>query len=247
MKRTAMVGLLALASWSAQAAEVPGWRIGAAATFGDFEGSAVPEASLPDRFIEDNDVGFKLHGQYQLNDWLGIEAAYHDLGDFEEKHTAQGKMQISVAGFTAQGLLYIPVSDEIQVYAKAGYAYDMDEDLTVNNGSTSSDSENGFVWGGGASIQIAEHVGIRMDYDQFNLDVGEVWSVNLGVEYYFGGSQEEAAEVVTPPPPPPPPEPAAEPPPAEEAPAAEPPAGEVPTTDAPTEEPPAAPEGDTPE
>ncbi|MCK6370457.1 MAG: porin family protein [Gammaproteobacteria bacterium] len=78
MKRTAMVVLLGLMSWSAQAAQdVPGWRVGAAASFSDFEWD-----DDPDGLIKDSTVGVKLHVQYQFNNWLAVEGAYHNTGDF---------------------------------------------------------------------------------------------------------------------------------------------------------------------
>ena len=74
MKRMAVVGLLALVSWSAQAAEDnTGWRGGVMASFGTFEGDDVPAAELGNKFINDNAVGYKLFAQYQMNSWLALE------------------------------------------------------------------------------------------------------------------------------------------------------------------------------
>ena len=248
MKRTAMVGLLALVSWSVQAAQVPGWRVGGAIAFGDFEGDEQPDASLPEKFIEDSAVGFKLYTQYQFNPWFGVEGAYHNTTEFEDR-TNDGKLKLTFDGFSLQGLIYIPMpSEEIQAYLKAGY-YDFDDELALDDTTVTTSSENGLVAGLGAVIALTERVGLRMDGDWFDTEVGDhFWSVNLGVEYYFGGAKAEAAAV--PPPAPPPPPPVAEPPPqAEPAPAAEPAAAaeppaeeapaEVPAAEAPAEEPPA--------
>jgi opacity protein-like surface antigen len=212
MKRTALLGLLALVSWSAQAAQVPGWRIGAAVSFADFEGDEQPGVPLPDNFIEDNAVGFKLYGQYQFSSWFGIEGAYHNTSEFEDR-TDDGKLKLSFDGFSLQGLLYVPMpSEEIQLYVKGGY-YDFDDELALGDTTLSTSSESGLVVGAGASLAIAERIGIRMEYERFDAEVGDLWGVNLGVEYYFGGSKEAAPAVAPPPPPPPPPspEPAAEP------------------------------------
>lgn len=195
MKLTAIVGLLALVSWSAQSAEVPGWRVGAALSYGSFKGKSDPNAGLDNKFIEDDAVGGKLYGQYQFNSWLGVEGAYHDTAQFEE-NTDSGKLKLSFQGFSLQGLIYVPVpSEEIQAYLKAGY-FDFNDDLSLNDVTHATSSETGLVVGGGAIIQIADRVGVRLDYDWFNADVGDLWAFNLGVEYYFGGTEKAEAEPV---------------------------------------------------
>ena len=191
MRRTALLGLLALVSWSAHAdLNVPGWRAGVAASFANFRGSDVPDPELGNKFIDDNAVGAKVYGQYQFNDWFGIEAAYHNTGEFEDKSTSltlPGKLKLSFSGFSAQGLLYVPSpSDEVQFYVKAGF-YDFDDELELDGSNISSSSESGLVAGAGAVIEIAERLGIRADVDWFDAKVGDMYSVNLGIQYRFGG------------------------------------------------------------
>jgi len=192
MKRTAMVGLLALVSWTAaQAAhDVPGWRAGVSASFTDFDWTD-GDTDL----IEDSAVGLKLHAQYQFNDWFGIEGAYHDTGEFEEVSTdpdTSGTLNLSFDGFTMAGVLYMPIpSDEIKFYAKAGY-FTFDDELSLNDAVTSSGSESGLMAGAGAMIEIADNFGIRADLDWFDAEVGDLYAVNLGVEYFFGGKKEAA-------------------------------------------------------
>jgi OOP family OmpA-OmpF porin len=191
MKRTAMVGLLALVSWSAQAAhDVPGWRVGAAASFTDFSWT-----SGDTDLIDDSAVGFKVHTQYQFNDWFGIEGAYHNTGEFEEFSTdpdATGTLNLSFSGFSAAGVVYLPLpSDEIKFYAKAGF-FDFDDELSLNDSVTSSGSESGLMAGAGAMIEITDHFGIRADLDWFDAEVGDLVAVNLGLEYFFGGTKEAA-------------------------------------------------------
>ncbi len=194
MKRTAIVGLLALASWSAQAAhDVPGWRVGAAATFNDFEWSAGGiDAS-------DNSVGGKLYTQYQFNDWFGVEAAYHNTGDFSadvvtstDPAFPSGSYDLSFSGFSGALIGYVPItSDEVQFYGKVGY-FDFDDELSFNGSVSSSGSESGLMAGAGALIEISDHFGVRADADWFDTEVGDLWAVNIGIEYFFGGHKEAA-------------------------------------------------------
>lgn len=190
MKRTAMLGLLVLVSLSAQAdINDPGFRVGVAASFGSFEGDNVPDPSLDDKFIDDNAVGFKVYGQYKINEWFGVEGAYHSTGDFEDTSSNEnldGKLSLSFTGFSAQGLLYAPMlAEEVQAYLKAGY-YDFDDELGLNSSNISSSSETGVVFGGGALIDIGDRLAIRADLDVFDADVGDLLIVNLGFQYSFG-------------------------------------------------------------
>ena len=191
MQRTALLGLLALVSFSAQAGhEVPGLRAGVAASFAEFRGADVPDAVLGNKFIDDNAVGFKLYAQYQFNNWFGVEGAYHYSGEFEDKSKSQslpGKLQLSFSGFSGQGLLFVPMpSDDVRAYVKAGY-YDFGDDLSLNGSGLSTSSERGLVLGAGASIDVSDHLALRADLDWFDANAGDLLAVNFGVEYHFGG------------------------------------------------------------
>jgi hypothetical protein len=196
MKRTALVGLLVLVGWSAQAAQnVPGWRVGAAASFVDFQGKDEINPSVGNKFIDDSSVGAKIWGQYRFNDRFAIEGAYHNTGELEDQSTSDavdGSLEISFDGFSVQGLVFFPLeNEEIQPYIKGGF-YDFDDELSVNGNVTSNSSEDGFVLGGGAMVDISENFAIRADADWFDADVGDLWAVNLGIEFSFGGSKNTA-------------------------------------------------------
>lgn len=193
MQRTALLGLLALMSFSAQAGhEVPGLRAGVAASFGEFQGTDVPDPVLGDKFIDDNAVGFKVYGQYQFNQWFGVEGAYHYSGDFEDKSkdpALPGKLTLSFSGFSAQGLFFVPMpSDDVQAFVKAGF-YDFDDELSLDGSTLSSSKERGLVAGAGGSIEVSEHLAIRADLDWFDAKAGDLLAVNLGLQYSFGGSK----------------------------------------------------------
>lgn len=220
MKRTALAGLLALASIAAVAHEVPGWRIGGAASFTDFQGDDSITPSLGQGFIDDNSVGLKVYAQYQFNDWFGLEGAYHDLGTFKDlslNSAAPGDLKLKFDGFSIDGLLYLPVpGEEIRPYVKVGY-FNFDDELSLDGAVTSSASETGLTAGAGVMVPLTDRFGIRADADWFDTDVGDLWSLNLGLEYFFGGRQQAAPVVAAaatpppaPPPPPPPPPPAPE-------------------------------------
>ena len=199
MKRMAVLGMLALVSASAQADDGgQGWRAGAAASFGQFSGSDVSAPELGNKFIEDNAVGYKVYGQYQFNNWFGLEGAYHYTSNFEDKSknpSLPGKLQLSFSGFSAQGLLYVPTTiEDFKAYVKAGM-YVFNDQLAVNGTTNSNSSERGVVGGLGVIFHLTDTLGVRAEYEIFNADVGDLSAVNLGVEYAFGARN--AAPVTT--------------------------------------------------
>lgn len=190
MKRMAVLGLLALASWSAQADQAePGWRAGVAAAFGTFDGDDVSAAELGDSFIDDNAVGYKFYGQYQFNRWLGLEAGYHMSGNFEDRSTSEdlpGQLELTFTGFSVQGVFYIPTTmEDFDAYVKAGI-YDFDDELAVDGVTNSTSSERGAVGGAGVVFRLTDLIGFRAEYEMFDADVGDLSSVNLAVEFSFG-------------------------------------------------------------
>ena len=189
-----MLGLLALVSLSAQADGAdPVFRVGAAASFGSFEGKDVSDSSLGKNFINDSAVGAKLYGQYQFNSWFGVEGAYHNTNEFEDKSDSEdlsGKLTLTFTGFSAQALFFAPMpSEDLHVYAKAGY-YDFDSNLGLDGSNISSSSETGLVYGGGALIDIGDQLAIRADLDVFDANAGSLLTVNIGIQYSFGGPKD---------------------------------------------------------
>ncbi len=191
MKRMAVLGLLALVSWAAQADDaVPGWRAGVAASFGQFSGSDVPAAELGNKFISDNTIGYKAYGQYRFNQWFGLEGAYHFSGNYEDRSSSDafappGKLELSFSGFSGQALLYIPTTfDDFDAYVKAGI-YDFSDELVVNGSTNSNSSERGLVGGAGVIFRLSELLGFRLEYERFDASVGDLSAVNLGVEFSF--------------------------------------------------------------
>ncbi len=188
MKRW-LIAALALAAVSVQAedAERQGqWRLGAGAAFGQFE--------TDDKIFDDSQVGFQFTGGYRFNNWFGIEGGYLNTGDFEVFVPAGqpgspipggGTGEISYSGFHIGVIGFLPTpSEQVELFGKVGF-YDFDGDLKVNGVTESSGSIDGAMIGGGATINIAERWAIRAEFDWFDVDAADLWTVILGGEYRF--------------------------------------------------------------
>lgn len=213
MKRSALLILLMAVGLGTQAVADDGPlqpRIGVAASFGSFKGDEVPSGLLGNKFIDDDSVGFKVYAQYPLTNWFAIEGAYHDTRNFKDKlkdgesGLPPGEVKINFDGWSVQGLLYIPTTiEDFQAYIKAGY-FNLDDELYHEGTTLSTSSEKGLVGGAGAVLKIADNWAFRLDLDWFDVDVGDLYTVNAGVEYLFGSRAAAPVPVMTAPPPPPP-------------------------------------------
>jgi len=216
MKRCLTAIVLGLAATSALAADDETfWNAGIAAVFGDYE--------FDDNNLGDTSTGFKLFTGYRFNSLFGVEGAYHNFGDFEEDldpPNPGGEAKAEIDGFSAAALLFAPLaSEDLEVYGKAGY-YAFDQEVVVRDASAvesvvGSNSPSGLMLGAGSRFEISEQFAIRAEGDWYDINDGELWSLNLGFEYLFGRPAKAAAPVAAPavaaappPPPPPPPPPA---------------------------------------
>lgn len=180
MKRFAilLLALFALAA-NAQDEQRSGWRIGAGAAFTEF--------STDDDNFDDSQVGFNLSAAYRFNNWIGIEGGYFNSSDFEARFPpgfTPTQASIAYQGFYVAGLGYLSLGDEIDLYAKLGF-FDFDSQLSTDGGVDSSARTDGPLGGVGAIIHVSDSVGIKAEFDYFDIDEAELWTVILGIEYMF--------------------------------------------------------------
>lgn len=182
MNRYLMAIIVALAATAAPAADDDGvWNAGLAASFAHY--------GFDDSNLEDDSAGFKLFTGYRINEWLGVEGAYHNFGDFEEDlnlSSPGGKGTADIDGFSGSALVYAPLNNEnFEVYGKAGY-YFFDQEAVVDDVVVASNSPSGILLGAGGRLFVSEQFAVRAEADWFDIDDGSLWALNVGVEYRFG-------------------------------------------------------------
>ncbi len=159
----------------------PGWQIGGAAVFGQYD--------VDDPSFDDSSMGFKLFSQYRFNALFGVEAAWLSTGDFEADITpgeAGGDLEASSRGFSLNLVGYLPWSPgDVDLFGKAGF-YTFDQDVTLDGINQPQEKADGFTAGLGAQIAVTDDFALRIEGDWFSLDGGDLWTINLGIAYYFG-------------------------------------------------------------
>jgi opacity protein-like surface antigen len=192
-----MAAALFLTAFTANAEdeEHPRFRFGAAAAFSDYNGVAPLDVS-------DSGLGLMLYAQAQVNSWFGIEGGYYASGGFEtdlSPNTPSNEcevqdfcdLELSLSGFSLSAVGYLPIGgdeNDIDLYGKLGaYNFDIDVTQTIGNSRVpgSWGHSTGFTLGAGAMINISDNWGVRTEFDYFDIDNADLWTVAMGLEYRF--------------------------------------------------------------
>lgn len=128
----------------------------------------------------DTATSIELKGGYKFNENFGLELAYVDLGeaDFEDING-----NVSVDGFKASVVGFIPVAETVSLYGKVGL-YTWDADFETSLGSA-SDDDSDIAYGIGAAWGVADNLDVNFGYDIYDFEDDEATNINLGLTYKF--------------------------------------------------------------
>ena len=147
--------------------------------------------------VDDNDLGWKIFGGYNINKYFGLELAYVDLGEADANITVTAPTAATVNataegdGFTIAGIARYPVSEQFDVFGKVGaFVWDTEVTASVASGATTaaiSAGDNGtdVMFGFGAEYEIANNFGIRAEWERYKLNGDDADLFSLGLEYDF--------------------------------------------------------------
>lgn len=212
------LGLLALASFASSGvlADDSGWYLGgnaglAQATIDD---QGIAAGLLADGFTttairdDENDLGFKLFGGYQLNRYFALEAGYFNLGEFDftattvPAGTLDGRIKLSGMNLDAVGRL--PFTDRFSAFGRVGVNYAEAKDRFAGTGAVNvvqpkrDKRDTNYKFGLGLQYELTERLGLRAEAERYRIDdavgsKGDVDLLSLGLVYRFFGSRPAAA------------------------------------------------------
>lgn len=159
-KLTLLFGLMFLGGQPAQAAS-PGGYVGFSL------------GSADDDVLSESDTGYKLFGGYTANQYLGVEIAFVDLGEYENGLLEQYGVAFDVVG-------YLPVTNNFNVLGKLGmFAW------TVDVGPFSNDGTD-LTYGLGVQYDFTNRLSFRGEWEEFaDISGGDVSLLSAGVIYTF--------------------------------------------------------------
>ena len=168
-----------LASAPAFAADDSGFYIGA----GIGDGSVKVDGIEDGLNFDGSDTAFKVLGGYKFMKYLAAELEYIDAGDAEDKWsedfkgiTEELKLTIGFSGFNASAVGILPIGEKFNVFGKLGFImWDADFRAKYSYGSfedSDSDSDSGtdFSWGVGAGFDFTDNLGVRIEYQAFEVE-----------------------------------------------------------------------------
>ena len=144
---------------SAQAQQSPQYYLGGDAMFWSLN---------PDRGSSFDDVGLRVRGGAQFNEYFALE------GHLGTGGSDRGADLDHVSGAYAKGIL--PMAPDVRLYGLAGFT-----EVDINSGS-----ESGFSYGAGAEMDISSNVSVGADYMRY-LDESayDFDAASVGLKYRF--------------------------------------------------------------
>ena len=142
-----------------------------AAQPGPYFGAGVGQSD--DEILNETESAFKFFGGVNLNENIGLELSYVDLGTFANGQLTQDGVAYELIG-------YLPLDANIDLFGRAGFF-----DWEVSNGSI---SVNGIepTFGFGLNVKLSSNISVRGEYQIFTeVDGGDVemYSASLGVHF----------------------------------------------------------------
>lgn len=172
----ALLGLAALVSTSAHADE--GLSLGASVGYVNIEDSE------PGFDFQASDTGYKLFASYEFTNSLAIEGGYVDFGKPEDVILGLPG-EIDASGWNLYGVGNLPLSDGVDLFAKAGIV-NWEADSIINGILVDTEDGTDLALGFGARWKAGEAFGFRAEVDWFDIDEADsVWMASVGFELRF--------------------------------------------------------------
>lgn len=142
------------------------------------------EDSDPGFGFDANDTGYKFFANYTFSSNLGIEGGYIDFGSPEDI-VAGLPGEIDASGWNIYGVGNLPLSDGLNLFAKAGLVA-WEADSIIDGFLVDTDDGTDLALGFGARWNSNEAFGVRAEVDWFDIDEADsVWMASVGFEFRF--------------------------------------------------------------
>ena len=162
------------------------------ADIGLFVGASVGSSHLEDDFsnlkIDTDATAYRFVAGFQFTDYFGLEAGYHNFGDFSETidlGQISSRTEIAADGWTLGGTLGLPLNEQISLYGRAGVFF-WDADVAVNGFSIDVPQDENSYYGGGAKVDVTPNLSLLGDWTRYELDTIDSDVISIGFQYRFG-------------------------------------------------------------
>lgn len=129
-----------------------------------------------DSITDSDDNAWKAFVGYRFLPWLSLEAAYIDFGQPDNNFDtsgSHGNYRVDLSGFAPSLRASVPIGP-VELFGKVGeYYYDVRTRVDFDSPGPDIDtkhSRNDFLWGGGVTGVIFDHVALSAEYEKVEIE-----------------------------------------------------------------------------
>ena len=134
--------------------------------------------------VDDSGAAYKAMLGYEFNENVRFEASFVALDDYEAFNPFVVDSQRAVAngrGLNVAAVLRMPLADRLELSARIGMLFWNSDSDSASNESSGNDMSFGL----GASFDVNDALGIRLDFDALNFGDVDANVVSAALEYRF--------------------------------------------------------------
>lgn len=128
--------------------------------------------------IDDEDITWKLFAGANLNEYIGFEVHYADLGSHKARGAPNSKVSIDSWGGAA--ILSLPLGNEFSVFGKGGL-----HRASVNLKGGGTERNTDWLGGLGGKYNLTDNVALRGEWTHYNTKRVDVDDFSLSVVFGF--------------------------------------------------------------
>lgn len=133
---------------------------------------------------DDEDTGLKIFGGFKFSPNFAVEGAWIDLGEVSASGPG-GSATAEADGFQLAAVGMIPFNPQWSIFGKLG-AFMWDASVNSNvPGANASDDGTDIMFGVGAMWNFAERLGLRAEWERFDVDDEDVDFLSVGIQFNF--------------------------------------------------------------
>jgi OOP family OmpA-OmpF porin len=145
-----------------------------------------------DYSFDDSDTGFNIYGGLKFNEYFGFELSYTDFGKqngsmsiYDYLYDVGGiyDASLEVSGFGVSVVGFFPLSDDLNLFLKAGtFAWDVDLSVGPYSGS---DDDSDLLFGFGAEYRLNDQFSLRGAWEMVDVEGADLDMLSVNAQINF--------------------------------------------------------------
>jgi hypothetical protein len=146
---------------------------------GFYLGGAWGAYQITEGSLDDNDDLLRVFGGVQITEWFGVEAQW---ADFNRQSNNNGE-RFEADGAGVAAVFSLPIGDRSAFFGKIGNFW-WKSDANFGGQVRSGDGDDVFG-GAGFLLGFNRHVGLRLEWERYDVNKADVDTFSAGVQFTF--------------------------------------------------------------